>query len=340
MIARSEPIWQTHDWQTALKGMIRSLDELCAYLDISLSDLPDALRAEKDFAVKVPLSYLRRIEKGNPRDPLLLQVLPQAEEMLEVVGFTEDPLEEKAFNKVPGLIHKYHGRVLLISNPSCAVHCRYCFRRHFPYSENTPGSQNFAPIFNYIQGDSSITEVILSGGDPLMSNDKQLGVLVSAIEKVPHVKTLRFHTRIPVVLPERITPAFLTLVQKTRLKVVMVVHVNHVNEIDASVVDAFKHLQQSGVRLLNQSVLLKGVNDTVNDQILLLEKLHEVDVQPYYLHVLDRTKGTAHFLVEDAEALILYESLRSRISGYLLPKLVREEPFDRAKKMLSSRESG
>ena len=315
--------------------MIRSLGDLCDYVGVEVQDLPNALQAEKDFPVRVTRSFADRIEKGKPQDPLLLQVLPLAQEVIEVQGFTEDPLEEKQANPVPGLIHKYAGRVLLISNPSCAIHCRYCFRRHFPYDENTPGSQQFAPIIDYLQQDSSIHEVILSGGDPLMSNDKQLAGLINAIAGISHIETLRIHTRLPVVLPERITDDLVKVLASTRLKVVMVIHSNHANELDDTVGFGLGRLWQAGIRLLNQSVLLKGVNEHLDDQLALLRRLHKLDVQPYYLHVLDRTKGTAHFLVEDQEAVQLHNNILGKLSGYLVPKLVREVAHHKNKSLIS-----
>jgi EF-P beta-lysylation protein EpmB len=337
MIARSEPIWQSDDWQIVLKNSIRTLGDLCEAANIQIDELPIALQAEKSFRVMVPAPYLSRIEKGNPTDPLLLQVLPSAKEMLDVPGFVNDPLEEEQFTKVPGLIHKYHGRVLLISHAACAVHCRYCFRRHFPYSENALTQDQLIKVCEYIQADQSIHEVILSGGDPLMNKDEQLAKLISAIEAIPHVETLRVHTRLPIVIPERVTNGLLDLFKGTRLKVVMVIHANHANELDQAVATALYRLAEVSVRLLNQSVYLKGVNASLQGQLSLLRRLHHLDVQPYYLHLLDKTKGAAHYLVADELALEVYSQIQANLPGYLVPTLVREKPHELNKRRLDSR---
>jgi EF-P beta-lysylation protein EpmB len=223
-------------------------------------------------------------------------------------------------------VHKYAGRVLLIANPSCAIHCRYCFRRHFPYEDNTPGSNGWQEALAYIAADSSIHEVILSGGDPLSSNDTQLRLLIQRVEAIEHVQTLRIHTRLPVVIPERITDDFLNILLSTRLKPVMVLHINHANELSYDVCHAIQLLQQAGVRLFNQAVLLKGVNDTLLSQQQLLQALHTLDVQAYYLHQLDNVKGAQHFAVSDIDALHLLDALKATLPGYMLPKLVREIP--------------
>ncbi len=334
MITRTASRWQAEDWQSAVKSMICSLDELCEALDLSLADLDACYQAEQDFPVKVPLGYLKRIKKRDAHDPLLLQVLPQATEVGDTL-FVVDPLEEQRFSPVPGLIHKYHGRVLLISNPACAIHCRYCFRRHFPYQNNTPGLKNWSKAFDYIRGNGTVREVIFSGGDPLLSSDAFLQQLLGQLVGIRHVTTLRFHTRLPVVIPQRVTDQLLQIITATQLKVVMVLHINHINEISAEVVEAVKLLQSHDVRLLNQSVLLKGVNDTDTAQVSLLEKLHQLDIQAYYLHTLDRVKGAEHFLVSDMEAVKLYQQLMRQLPGYMLPKLVRELPNENSKKLLS-----
>lgn len=331
MITRTDSRWQTKDWHFAMKNMIRSLDELCKAVDLPVSGMDGSDLAGQDFPVRVPLHYLKLIEKGNPRDPLLLQVLPQADEMVESAGFATDPLHEAAFNKAPGLIHKYHGRVLLITNPSCAIHCRYCFRRHFPYDANTPGSSNWQEAFDYIRNEDTIHEVILSGGDPLAGNDHYLGQLIRQIAAIPRIRTLRLHTRLPTVMPERITDSLLDALTQTRLKVVMVLHINHPQELDCDAIESIGLLKSRGIRLLNQSVLLKGVNDTVEAQLALLEKLHYLDIQAYYLHLLDHVKGTGHFLVTDAAATELFRQLSALLPGYMLPRLVREKPFENNK---------
>ncbi len=331
MITRTAARWQTSDWQSLMKTAIRTLDELCDALDLTIDDLPAAHQAAKDFVVKVPTPFLQRMDKGNPQDPLLLQVLPQAAETRDVDGFIPDPLQEADFNKAPGLIHKYHGRVLLITNPSCVVHCRYCFRRHFPYQENTPGRKHWQPALDYIQQDTSIHEVIFSGGDPLSANDDYLRELIQAIAAIPHVRTLRLHTRVPVVLPQRITDDLLQTLTNHRLKVLMVLHINHAQEIDTEVSSAARLLKNHGIRLLNQSVFLRGINDSVEDQQALCEKLYETDIEAYYLHVLDRVSGTAHFLCDDSQAKNIYTALAGRLPGYMIPKLVRETAHSHSK---------
>lgn len=331
MITRTDSRWQTKDWHFAMKNMIRTLDELCRALDLSISDLGASYQAERDFPVRVPQSYLQLIEKGNARDPLLLQVLPQTVEMDDYAGFEADPLQEAAFNKVPGLIHKYHGRVLLITTPSCAIHCRYCFRRHFSYDANTPGSANWQEALDYIRSHPAIHEVILSGGDPLAGNDAYLEQLITRIAAIPHIRTLRLHSRLPTAMPQRITNELLRILTGTRLKVVMVLHVNHARELGGDAGEAVALLRSHGVRLLNQSVLLKGVNDSVPALLALLEELHRLDIQAYYLHLLDHVRGTGHFLVPDHEATALYRQLSALLPGYLLPRLVREKPHENNK---------
>ena len=330
MIQRSNSFWQTSDWQNALKSMIRDTDELLQAVALKKNQLPpwlqSSIAAAKDFELKAPRHYVSQIEKGNPLDPLLLQILPQAQELNEQIGFSEDPLAEKEFNAAFGLVHKYPGRVLLISNPSCAIHCRYCFRRHFDYQANTPSSKGWQAALDYIDSDSTIHEVILSGGDPLSSNDSQLTALIKNINTISHVETLRIHSRIATIMPERITNELLNLLSNNRLNVVMVLHINHANELSYDAVYAIEQLQQAGIRLLNQSVLLKNINDTVDRQVDLLKALHQIKVGAYYLHQLDTVKGAQHFAVRDHDALMLFQQLESLLPGYMLPKLVREIP--------------
>ena len=334
IVPRTASRWQTIDWQNSLKAMSRSVDELLNFCEIKACDLPLQLQAAKDFAVKVTPHYLSLIEKQNPLDPLLLQVLPKADENEKVLGFVSDPLQETIFNKVPGLIHKYHGRVLLIANPSCAIHCRYCFRRHFAYEENTPSSRDWQQALDYIANDPSIHEVILSGGDPLSSNDKQLQNLLEQLDTISHLRTLRIHTRIPVVMPERITDDFLSILQETRLHKVMVLHINHANEVSPALLEVSQLLQACGIRLLNQSVLLKAINDTVPAQKALCFALHQANIQAYYLHLLDKVNGAAHFIVSDDQAIALYKELQAQLPGYMLPKLARETAHDPHKRLI------
>ncbi len=336
IITRTPARWQTSDWQNALKNMSRSLQEVLDYCEIGAEDLNLQQQAEADFCVKAPKHYLNQIEKGNAQDPLLLQILPTSSEVNTHTQAEKDPLKEERFNKAPGLIHKYAGRVLLIANPSCAIHCRYCFRRHFDYQENTLSREDWQKTLDYIRNDESIFEVILSGGDPLSNNDKQLGYLLKQISETPHINTIRFHTRIPTVLPERITDDLLELLQSIPQQMVMVLHINHANEISDDVASSLHKLAAAGIRLLNQSVLLKGVNDHVEALQSLMLKLHQLNVGAYYLHTLDTVEGAMHFAVDDDLALGLYCSLQAKLPGYMLPKLVREIPFESNKTLLLS----
>lgn len=276
-------------------------------------------------------SYLRRIQPGNLHDPLLRQALPLDEELQDREGFSADPLQEESSNPVPGLLHKYHGRVLLTVTGSCAIHCRYCFRRHFPYEDNNAGRPGWPKIIEYINADPSIAEVILSGGDPLNLNDRTLASLVHELANIPHVQRLRLHTRLPIVLPERVTNDMIAWLMETRLQPVIVVHCNHPNEIDVEVTTAIQKLREEGICLLNQAVLLRGVNDDVDTLTMLSTRLFELGVLPYYLHMLDKVKGAWHFAIPDETAKALHRDLSAKLPGYLVPRLVQEVPFAAAK---------
>ncbi|WP_263081641.1 EF-P beta-lysylation protein EpmB [Endozoicomonas sp. Mp262] len=311
-------------WQGALSNTVSSPEELLDLLELEHSLLPDAIKADKQFALKIPRAFVSRMEKGNPYDPLLLQVLPLGKELMEVPGYSLDPLGEHAQTPRNGVIHKYHGRLLLITSGACAVNCRFCFRRHFPYEDNQLGGDNWNSALEYIASDHSIKEVILSGGDPLAANDKRLARLVTALSEIPHVETLRIHTRLPLVIPQRITQEMIDWFTGSRLKPVMVIHCNHANEIDHSVETALAKLRQAGVVLLNQTVLLKGINDTTDSLVNLSHKLFQSSVMPYYLHVLDRVQGAAHFDIDEDRAVQLIKAMMIQCPGYLVPKLVRE----------------
>jgi len=283
------------------------------------------------FETCVPEAFLRRITPNQPDAPLLRQVLPLGDETLQSSGFVSDPLNEQQQRPAKGVIHKYAGRVLLIASPNCAINCRYCFRRHFPYTDNSPSRAQWQEAFDYLYADPSIREVILSGGDPLAANDRHLAWLVTQLEKIPHLKRLRIHTRLPIVIPDRVDQALLEWLSSTRLQTVMVLHANHANEIDLAVRDACQRLKDSGVTLLNQSVLLRGVNDNCEALATLCERLFAVGVLPYYLHVLDPVKGAGHFDVPDPEARQLVTALRRELPGFLMPRLVREIPGEASK---------
>lgn len=312
-------------WQTALIEAITDPAELLELLELDVSLLDNAKSAAKLFPLQVPRGFVARMQKGNVEDPLLQQILPLGAELIETPGYIKDPLGEADVNPVPGLLHKYHGRVLLTLVGTCGVNCRFCFRRHFPYGENNPGTEGWDRALNYIAQNPSIDEVILSGGDPLIANDKILQSFSDKLSLIPHLKRLRIHSRMPIVMPERITPEFVAWISQIKQKPVLVVHCNHPQEINQAVKDAMQALTNAGVVLLNQSVLLKGVNDNVGTLADLSEALFEIGVQPYYLHALDKVQGAAHFDLELAAAQRLHWELRQKLSGYLVPRLVWEK---------------
>lgn len=311
-------------WQQLLADAITDPGELCTLLDLDPALALPAIAAAEGFALRVPRSYVARMRRGDPNDPLLLQVLPVAAESQFVDGFVTDPVGDMASRAAPGLLHKYHGRALLVATGACAIHCRYCFRRHFPYGEESALHQGWQPAVEQLRADPTINEVILSGGDPWSLSDRRLKQLTDALQAIPHIRRLRVHTRYPIVLPERIDCGLLDWLHGLRLQKVVVMHANHAREIDESVRQACRRLSAAGVTLLNQSVLLKGVNDNVEELAQLSEALFETQVLPYYLHVLDKVRGAAHFDLPEARALQLHRDLTARLPGYLVPKLVRE----------------
>jgi EF-P beta-lysylation protein EpmB len=298
--------------------------ELCTLLDLDPALVLPAVTAARDFALRVPRSYVARMRKGDHNDPLLLQVLPVGAESQVVEGFVADPVGDMDRRAAKGLLHKYRGRALLVATGACAVHCRYCFRRHFPYGEESALQQGWQPALEHLRADPTISEVILSGGDPWSLSDRRLAQLTDALRAIPHIRRLRIHTRYPIVLPERIDAGLLDWLQGVPLQKVVVMHANHAREIDESVRQACQRLSSAGATLLNQSVLLKGVNDRVEALADLSEALFETHVLPYYLHVLDKVHGAAHFDLPEARALQLHRELTARLPGYLVPKLVRE----------------
>ncbi len=314
------------NWQQQLASAITDPQELADRLAITLPNTAGVNSAVKDFTLRVPECFVDRMEKGNPSDPLLLQVLPQVQECDVYPGYTKNPLQENQFNPIPGLLHKYHGRVLLTLSGGCAINCRYCFRRHFPYDDNVTGMQGWLKAIEYISNDASITEVILSGGDPLIVKDVQLKQLIVALEKIPHVKRLRIHSRLPVVLPTRITDEFISILSETRLQVIMVIHCNHANEIDGEVISVLNACRNKDIVVLNQTVLLKNINDTVDALVNLSDVLFSNHIIPYYLHVLDPVQGAAHFDITEERARALVWEMMQQLPGYMVPKLVREQP--------------
>jgi len=311
-------------WQQQLSQAITEPDQLFHALNITQDNFPNHEAAKQQFSLKVPLAYLNKMQKGNPLDPLLLQVMAQSSEMLKIKGYSDDPVGDLNANKIPGLLHKYHGRVLLITTGACAVHCRYCFRRHFPYPQQQAGRDQWSQAINYIQRDSSIKEVILSGGDPLVLSDERLDRLITQLEGISHLTRLRIHSRLPIVLPDRLTPALINRLKNSRFNVCMVVHANHANEITPSEIKTFNRLRQANIHLLNQAVLLYGINHKIEQQINLSETLFNAGVLPYYLHLLDPVQGAAHFDIDLIQAQKLITQMQNQLPGFLVPKLVRE----------------
>ncbi|WP_410346746.1 EF-P beta-lysylation protein EpmB [Thioalkalivibrio sp.] len=325
MITRARTQAHTPAWQQAWSRALRDPHQLLLRLDLDPSLAAGAASAHGLFRLRVPESYLARIRPGDPDDPLLLQVLPQAAEALERPGFGPDPVDDAAAMAAPGLLHKYPGRALLIATGACAIHCRYCFRREFPYGE-FGGLRDWGPALAYIREHRDISEVILSGGDPLALPDHRLTELLLLLERIPHLRRLRIHTRLPVVLPERIDAGLLSWLGRGRLQHILVLHANHPREFDPPADTALAQLRASGVTLLNQSVLLAGVNDDLGTLCELQERGFAAGILPYYLHLLDRVRGAAHFEVPEARARELHAGLGSRLPGYLVPRLVREVP--------------
>lgn len=315
----------SNTWQAQLADAYIDPLTLLKDLGIDPNDLPEKIALRNDFAFKVTRSFAARMKPGDPRDPLLRQVLPSIEEAKMAPGFHLDPVGDLDAIEEPGLLHKYQGRVLLITTGACAIHCRYCFRRNFPYQEQQLAKRREPLSLEKIKEDPSISEVILSGGDPLVLSNERLRTLVTAIAAIPSIERLRLHTRLPIVLPSRIDQELLAILQMTRLKVIVVIHSNHPNEINDEVHQALEALSHQSITLLNQTVLLKGINDDADLLSDLSHRLFEVGVLPYYLHLLDRAQGTQHFEVEERKAKAIYEALLSRLPGYLVPKMVREE---------------
>jgi L-lysine 2,3-aminomutase len=322
-------------WQRLLNEAIRDPAELCRVLRLSDADAAAAVRAAADFTLFAPRGYVARMRPGDRHDPLLLQVLPLAAELADSPSFMPDPVGDQQAEKAPGLLHKYRGRVLLITTGACAIHCRYCFRRHFPYSDAPHSLADWQPALDQIAADMSIEEVILSGGDPLMLVDPWLSRLAQRLSEIGHVRRLRLHTRLPIVLPERVGQELLDWLCGTRLLPVVVVHANHPAEICPPVAAALTRLVDAGIMVLNQSVLLRRVNDNADVLADLCRRLVELRVAPYYLHQLDRVRGAAHFEVEEETGRRLIDELRRRLPGYAVPRYVRETPGGECKEPLA-----
>lgn len=332
-IIQKNPAEVESDWQKEIASAFKNPSQLLDYLQINPDEFADSFDAKKLFPMMVPRFFADLMQLRDPNDPLLRQVLPLKDEFLSVTGFTRDPLGEKE-TSTQGLVHKYKNRVLLILKTGCAVNCRYCFRRHFPYQEHHLNRTSLVSAFDTIANDGNIDEVILSGGDPLMANDQTIQFVVSSIEKIPHIKRLRIHSRLPVVIPSRVTGSLLNILERSRLTVNVVLHVNHANEVSLQLKDKCKRLTAHGVRLFNQAVMLRGVNDCASNQMQLNEMLFDAGIQPYYLHMFDKVDGAAHFFVEDKEAKQIMRDVVANQSGYMVPKLVREEPGKPSKTLI------
>ena len=334
MVTRSDLLDTPQTWQQQVADAITDLDELFSLLNLPPELLPAAKTASKQFPLRFPRQLLDRVKPGDLNDPLLRQFLPAAAELLVTPGYETDPLAEADAQVAPGLLHKYPGRVLLVTTAACAVHCRYCFRRHFPYQDQAGDQDNWQAALDYISVDRSIQEVILSGGDPLSLSDRRLALLIQKIEQIPHVKTLRFHSRTATLYPARISDQLVTILHNTRLQLVIVSHVNHPQELAETALTATIKLKQAGALLLNQSVLLAGVNDQISTLTQLSRELFSHHILPYYLHLPDAVEGTADFTVDQTAGEQLIYQMQNLLPGYLVPKLVREIPLQQGKTLV------
>ncbi|ABM04970.1 L-lysine 2,3-aminomutase [Psychromonas ingrahamii 37] len=322
-------------WQKELANTVKNPQQLLQLLDISPENVPLSLKARKSFSMLVPMPFVKKMKKGDINDPLLQQVLPIEDEELVSEGYSTDPLEEHN-SALPGLLHKYQSRVLLILKSGCAINCRYCFRRHFPYQDNNINKKQLQEIITYIKSHPEVNEVILSGGDPLMSKDDFLQHVINELELLPQLRRLRLHSRLPVVIPSRITDQLCHMFNKSRLNVVFVLHINHANEIDQIFKDAMNKLHQAGVQLLNQSVLLKGINDNSQALVDLSEALFEAHILPYYLFLLDKVQGAQHFDLPEQRAIQLTQEMSAALPGYLVPRLSREIAGEKNKTLIAT----
>ncbi|WP_343594474.1 EF-P beta-lysylation protein EpmB [Acinetobacter sp.] len=318
-------LYQEQNWKTQLSDLITDPKELLQQLQLSTDQLlSGAILASEQFKLRVPRAFVAKMNIGDAFDPLLLQVLPHHLELEDHPEFVTDPLGEKEANQLPGVLHKYQSRFLLTLTGACAVHCRYCFRRHFPYQENLPKNNDWDAIKNYIEQNPQINEVILSGGDPLTLSNAKLEIWLKRLESLPQLKILRIHSRVPVVIPSRIDDEFVTILKNSRLRIIVVIHSNHAAELDDYTVQKLGQLVHNQITVLNQAVLLKGVNDSPDVLTALSYRLFDAQVMPYYLHVLDKVKGAQHFDLKLQKIEQIYTELLATLPGYLVPKLVRE----------------
>ncbi len=318
-------LYQEQNWQSQLSDLITDPSELLSLLELSSEQLlSGAILASEKFKLRVPRAFVGKMNAKNPLDPLLLQVLPHHLELEEHPEFVTDPLGEEAANQLPGVLHKYKSRFLLTLTGACAVHCRYCFRRHFPYQENLPKNEDWLNIKNYIEANPNINEIILSGGDPLTLSNRKLALWLERLSSLKQIQILRIHSRVPIVIPNRIDEQLISLLKNSRLRIVLVVHSNHASELDDFTCSKLLQLSNHHITVLNQAVLLKGVNDSAQTLIDLSYRLFEARVMPYYLHVLDKVKGAQHFDLESSKIDDIYRDVLANLPGYLVPKLVRE----------------
>lgn len=320
-------------WLQDLGDAFNHPEDLLNYLELDIANFEPDLTARKLFALRVPRPFAEKMKKGDSSDPLFLQAMSQYQEFAQIEGFSKDPLEEQ-HSPAPNILHKYQNRLLFMIKNSCAINCRYCFRRHFPYQEIKSNKESWQQSLEYIRSTLEIEEVILSGGDPLMAKDDEISWLMDRLEQIEHLKTLRIHTRLPVVIPNRITPELTARLSQSQLNIVLVTHINHANEIDETFRQKMQMLKQANVMLLNQSVLLKNINDNAQTLKALSEKLFHCGIFPYYLHLLDKVEGAAHFYIPDQQALSIYRQLQKITSGYLVPKLAREIAFEPNKTLM------
>ncbi|WP_298142825.1 EF-P beta-lysylation protein EpmB [uncultured Acinetobacter sp.] len=317
-------LYQEQNWQSQLSDLITDPAELLNTLQLSNTLLQGAHLATASFKLRVPRAFVAKMQIGNPHDPLLLQVLPHHLELEEHPEFVTDPLAEEQANQQPGVLHKYKSRFLLTLTGACAVHCRYCFRRHFPYQENLPKQQDWPNIKQYIESQPDINEVILSGGDPLTLSNRKLAEWIDHLSSIPQLKFLRIHSRVPIVIPNRVDEVLISILKNSRLRIIVVVHSNHAAELDDFTCSKLSQLVDQKIIVLNQAVLLKGVNDSAKTLIDLSYRLFDAGVMPYYLHVLDKVKGAQHFDLDSSHIEHIYEDVLANLPGYLVPKLVRE----------------
>jgi L-lysine 2,3-aminomutase len=326
---------QVNSWKSQLKSAFGTAKSLLDYLQIGSNESAKIIDNMPDFRVRVPKAFADKMAIGDINDPLLMQVLSTQQEKISIQGYTSDPLLEQQ-NQRPGLLHKYHDRVLLLLTGSCAVNCRYCFRRHFPYQTAKSEQNNLQANLQYIAGNQAIKEVILSGGDPLLTSDSQLQELVSQLESINHLKHLRIHTRLPIVLPDRVTDRLIEIMANSRLNTTLVVHANHPNEIDDYTGKKLQQLVINGTNVFNQSVLLKGINDQSEILQALSEQMIQYQIIPYYLHLLDPVAGAAHFDCDKDLAIKIIQQMRATMPGYLVPRLAVEEPNTPCKTLINS----